>query len=97
MGIGGGGNKLRKLQFLIGEALDQRCDTFITTGARQSNHARLSAAGAARAGLSCELVLTDTVARDDEAYRRNGNVLLGDLFGATVHRRSGNVDVLAVA
>lgn len=97
MGIGGGGNKLRKLEFLIGEAQDQGCDTFITTGARQSNHARLSAAAAPRAGLSCELVLTDTVARDDEAYRRNGNVLLDDLFGATVLRRSGDVDALTVA
>jgi L-cysteate sulfo-lyase len=97
MGIGGGGNKLRKLEFLIGDALDQGCDTFITTGARQSNHARLSAAAAARAGLSCELVLTDTVARDDEAYRRNGNVLLDELFGATVHRRPGDVDAFAVA
>jgi L-cysteate sulfo-lyase len=97
MGVGGGGNKLRKLEFLIGEALDQGCDTFITTGARQSNHARLSAAAAARAGLSCELVLTDTVACDDEAYRRNGNVLLDDLFGATVRRRPANVDALAVA
>ena len=97
MGIGGGGNKLRKLEFLIGEALAQGCDTFITTGARQSNHARLSAAAAARAGLACELVLTDTVARDDEAYRRNGNVLLDDLFGATVHRRPAGVDALAVA
>lgn len=97
MGIGGGGNKLRKLEFLIGEALDQGCDTFITTGARQSNHARLSAAAAARAGLSCELVLTDTVARDDEAYRRNGNVLLDDIFGAIVLRRSGDIDALAVA
>ncbi|TPG52018.1 D-cysteine desulfhydrase family protein [Sphingomonas glacialis] len=96
-GIGGGGNKLRKLEFLIGEALDQGCDTFITTGARQSNHARLSAAAAARAGLSCELVLTDTVTRDDEAYQRNGNVLLDDLFGATVRRRTADVDALAVA
>jgi L-cysteate sulfo-lyase len=97
MGIGGGGNKLRKLEFLIGEALNQGCDTFITTGARQSNHARLSAAASARAGLSCELVLTDTVARDDEAYRRNGNVLLDDLFGAICHRRPADVDALAVA
>lgn len=97
MGVGGGGNKLRKLEFLIGEALDQGCDTFITTGARQSNHARLSAAAAARAGLSCELVLTDTVARDDEAYLRNGNVLLDDLLGATVLRRPGDDDALAVA
>jgi L-cysteate sulfo-lyase len=95
--IGGGGNKLRKLEFLIGEALAQGCDTFITTGARQSNHARLSAAAAARAGLSCELVLTDTVERDDEAYRHNGNVLLDDLFGAVVLRRPGDDDALAVA
>jgi D-cysteine desulfhydrase len=63
MGVGGGGNKLRKLEFLIGDALAQGCDTFITTGARQSNHARLSAAATARAGIACELVLTDTVAR----------------------------------
>jgi L-cysteate sulfo-lyase len=97
MGIGGGGNKLRKLEFLIGEALEQGCDTFITTGARQSNHARLSAAAAARAGLACELVLTDIVARDDEAYQRNGNVLLDDLFGATVVRRPGGTDALSVA
>jgi L-cysteate sulfo-lyase len=97
MGLGGGGNKLRKLEFLVGEALDQGCDTFITTGARQSNHARLSAAAAARAGLACELVLTDTVARDDQAYRRNGNVLLDELFGAIVHRRSGGVDALEIA
>ncbi len=97
MGVGGGGNKLRKLEFLIGEALDQGCDTFITTGARQSNHARLTAAAAARAGLACELVLTDTVAREDEAYLRNGNVLLDDLFGATVVRRSGGTDALGCA
>lgn len=97
MGIGGAGNKLRKLEFLIGDALAQGCDTFITTGARQSNHARLSAAAAARAGLACELVLTDTVAREDEAYRRNGNVMLDDLFGATVIRRPGGVDALSVA
>lgn len=97
MGIGGGGNKLRKLEFLLGEALAQGCDTFITTGARQSNHARLSAAAAARAGLACELVLTDTVTRTDEAYLRNGNVLLDDLFGARVLRRPGGTDALSVA
>lgn len=97
MGLGGGGNKLRKLEFLLGEALAQACDTFITTGARQSNHARLSAAAAARAGLACELVLTDTVQREDEAYRRNGNVLLDDLFGAAIHRKPADTDALAAA
>jgi D-cysteine desulfhydrase len=96
-GIGGGGNKLRKLEFLIGEALAQGCDTFITTGARQSNHARLSAAAAAHAGLSCELVLTDTVPREDDTYRRNGNVLLDDIFGAIVHRLPAGADALGHA
>jgi D-cysteine desulfhydrase len=97
MGLGGGGNKLRKLEFLIGEALTQGCDTFVTTGARQSNHARLSAAASARAGLACELVLTDTVARQDYAYVRNGNVLLDDLFGAVVHRLPRGADALRFA
>lgn len=97
MGVGGGGNKLRKLEFLLGEALAADCDTFITTGARQSNHARLSAAASGRAGLACELVLTDTVARDDEAYLHNGNVLLDDLFGARVHRLPRGADAMAFA
>jgi D-cysteine desulfhydrase len=86
MGVGGGGNKLRKLEFLIGEAIAQGCDTFITTGGLQSNHARQSAAAAARAGLACELMLSDVVPRHDEAYRTNGNLLLDDLFGATQAR-----------
>jgi L-cysteate sulfo-lyase len=97
MGLGGGGNKLRKLEYLLGEALAQGCDTFLTTGARQSNHARLSAAASARAGMACELVLTDTVPRNDETYRRNGNVLLDDLFDATVHRHPAGTDALAAA
>ncbi|WP_296611956.1 D-cysteine desulfhydrase family protein [Sphingomonas sp.] len=97
MGVGGGGNKLRKLEFLIGEATAQGCDTFITTGGLQSNHARQSAAAAARAGLSCELMLSDVVPRHDPAYRTNGNLLLDDLFGATVHRLPGDVDALAAA
>lgn len=96
-GIGGGGNKLRKLEFLLGEALAQGCDTFITTGAVQSNHARLSAAAAARTGLACELMLRRAVARDDEDYRRNGNILLDNLFGATVHELPGDADGLAAA
>jgi L-cysteate sulfo-lyase len=97
MGLGGGGNKIRKLEFLMGEALFAQCDTFITTGGIQSNHARLSAAAAARAGLSCELVLTHLVPRDDEEYRRNGNVMLDGLLGATVHELPGTANALAFA
>jgi L-cysteate sulfo-lyase len=97
MGIGGGGNKLRKLEFLLGVALAQGCDTFVAIGGIQSNHARLSAAAAARAGLACELVLTRMVPRDDEEYRRNGNLLLDGLFGATIHEPPGDADALAFA
>jgi L-cysteate sulfo-lyase len=85
MGLGGGGNKLRKLEFLLGEAVSNGCDTVITTGGMQSNHARLSAAAAAHVGLACELVLTEIVPRSDEAYRRNGNMLLYGIFGAKLH------------
>lgn len=97
MGVGGGGNKLRKLEFLIGEAVARGCDTFLTTGARQSNHARLSAAASAHAGLACELILTDTVERFDDSYLSNGNVLLDELFGATVHRLPRGADAFRFA
>ncbi len=91
-GIGGGGNKLRKLEFLLGDAIAQGCDTFVTTGGLQSNHCRLSAAAAARMGLACELVLADVVPRHDADYRGNGNLLLEAIFGATVHRVPGDAD-----
>ena len=97
MGLGGGGNKLRKLEFLLGEALSQGCDTFITTGGMQSNHARLSAASAAHAGLACELVLTEMVPRSDEAYRHNGNMLLHGIFGAKIHLLAGTENALEFA
>lgn len=91
-GIGGGGNKLRKLEFLLGDAIAQGCDTFVTTGGLQSNHCRLSAAASARMGLACELVLADVVPRHDADYRGNGNLLLDAIFGATVHRVPGDAD-----
>ncbi len=96
-GIGGGGNKLRKLEFLLGEAIAQGCDTFVTTGGLQSNHARLSTAASARMGLACELVLADVVPRHDADYRGNGNLLLDAIFGATIHRVPGDTDPLACA
>ncbi|MGF6778252.1 D-cysteine desulfhydrase family protein [Paraburkholderia sp. GAS334] len=98
MGLGGGGgNKLRKLEFLLGEALAQGADTIMTVGARQSNHARLTAAAAAKAGLACELVLTRAVPRYDDDYIHNGNVLLDALLGARVHDLPGSADAMAFA
>jgi len=97
MPLGGGGNKLRKLEFLVGRALADGADTLITMGGLQSNHARLTAAAAARAGLACELMLARPVPRDDADYERNGNVLLDGIFGAKVHDFHGAVDTLALA
>lgn len=63
--VGGGGNKLRKLEFHLGEALKNGVDTLITVGGIQSNHARLTAAVCARLGLECELILSRAVPRAD--------------------------------
>ena len=82
--LGGGGNKLRKLEHLLGDALKQGADTVITPGALQSNHARLTAAAASRCGLRCILVLTDSVAGRSEVYRKVGNFLLYQIFGAEI-------------
>ncbi|MHA7776043.1 D-cysteine desulfhydrase family protein [Roseibium sp. M-1] len=86
--LGGGGNKLRKLEYLLGDALSQRADTLIATGGRQSNFARLAAAAAARNGLSCELVLANMVEISDPDYVHGGNVLLDQIFGARIHELS---------
>ncbi|PWV36349.1 MAG: 1-aminocyclopropane-1-carboxylate deaminase [Desulfurococcaceae archaeon] len=74
-----GGNKVRKLEFILGDALRKGCDTLITTGAVHSNHARLTAAAARKAGLDAYLVLTPPGLRDPK-----GNLLLDRLFGAKV-------------
>src|SRR5258707_1177330 len=83
-GLATGGNKTRKLEFLVADALAQGADTLITLGALQSNHARQTAAAAAKLGLKCVLVLEERVSQATDAYRHNGNVLLDRLLGATV-------------
>jgi len=85
-GLATGGNKTRKLEFLLGDALQQGCDTLVTVGGLQSNHARQTAAAAARAGLQCELLLQEIADTPDGSYDYNGNLLLDMLFGARVHR-----------
>lgn len=95
--IGGGGNKLRKLEFILGEAIAAGADTILTFGGRQSNHARQTAAAAAKAGLACELFLSRVVPRDDTDYVWNGNVLLDALFGAKVHDLPADADAKAFA
>ena len=79
-GLAFGGNKTRKLEYLIAEAIKQGATTVITAGAAQSNHCRQTAAAAARAGLKCELVLGGT-----QPDIPDGNLLLDDLLGAKFH------------
>jgi D-cysteine desulfhydrase family pyridoxal phosphate-dependent enzyme len=78
-GLAFGGNKTRKLEFLVAEAREQDAKTLITGGAIQSNHCRQTAAAAARFGFKCILVLTG-----NESQRASGNLLLDQLFGAEI-------------
>jgi L-cysteate sulfo-lyase len=94
-GLSSGGNKTRKLEFLMGEALAMGCDTVITQGATQSNHARQTAAAAAKLGLECHILLEDRTGFDSREYTLNGNVLLDRLHGAQVSKRASGVDMNA--
>ncbi|HFC11525.1 MAG TPA: pyridoxal-phosphate dependent enzyme, partial [Anaerolineae bacterium] len=80
LGLAGGGNKTRKLEFLVADALAQGADTLITVGAVQSNHCRLTLAAAVKEGMRCQLVLEERVPNsyDPEA---NGNNFLYRLLG----------------
>ena len=94
-GLGTGGNKTRKLEFLLGEALARGADTLVTQGAVQTNHGRQTAAAAARLGLRCVILLEHRVQTDDPDYLRNGNVLLDRLFGAELRELPAGTDMNA--
>lgn len=83
--LGAGGNKVRKLEFIMKEVISQGCDVVITDGALQSNTASLLAAASAKLDLQCKLVLKRRVPRKDLAYEKSGNVLLDRLLGANLH------------
>lgn len=94
-GLSSGGNKTRKLEFLMGDALAKGADTIITQGAIQSNHARQTAAAAARLGLECHLLLEDRTGNNSPDYTLNGNVLLDRLHGASLSKRPSGADMNA--
>ena len=94
-GLSTGGNKTRKLEFLMAEAELQEADVVITQGATQSNHARQTAAFAAKLGIQCHLLLEDRTGSDNANYKNNGNVLLDHLHGATTETRPGGLDMNA--
>ena len=94
-GLSTGGNKTRKLEFLMAEAQARKADVVITQGATQSNHARQTAAAASRLGMRCHILLEDRTGSTDPNYTGNGNVLLDHLHGATVEHRPGGSDMQA--
>jgi L-cysteate sulfo-lyase len=94
-GLSTGGNKTRKLEFLMAEAQALGADVVITQGATQSNHARQTVAAAARLGMHCHILLEDRTGSTDPSYTDNGNVLLDRLHGATVERRAGGSNMQA--
>ena len=91
-GLATGGNKTRKLEYSMGEALANGADTIITVGAVQSNHVRQTAAAACKLGLKCEVLLEHRVADPSELYRNSGNVLLDRIFGANLREYAKGTD-----
>ncbi len=96
-GLATGGNKTRKLEFLVGEAVRENADMLITQGAVQSNHVRQTAAAAAKVGMKCHVLLERRVPDRDASYEATGNVLLDTLFGATHEFRPAGLDMNAEA
>lgn len=84
-GLATGGNKTRKLEFLVGAALQEGADTLLTHGAVQSNHVRQTAAAAALADMRCEALLENRVSDAPPDYATSGNVFLDELFDARLH------------
>lgn len=84
-GLEGGGNKTRKLEYLVGDALDNGADMLVTVGAIQSNHTRQTAAAAARHNLRCALLHFAWTEDAGPSYRQTGNILLSSLMGADLY------------
>jgi len=94
-GLSTGGNKTRKLEFLMAEAEAQGAEMVMTQGATQSNHARQTAAIAAKMGMKCHILLEDRTGSNDASYNASGNVLLDHLHGATTEKRAAGGDMNA--
>ncbi len=84
-GLEGGGNKTRKLEFLVGDAIEKGYDMLFTVGAIQSNHTRQTAAAAAKAGLKCALLHCAWTKDAGPLYRETGNILLSSMMGAELY------------
>lgn len=92
-GLSSGGNKTRKLEFLMADAVDQKANVIITQGATQSNHARQTSAIAGKLNMACHILLESRTGFEDDAYNLNGNVMLNQLHGATISTRPAGTDM----
>lgn len=92
-GLATGGNKTRKLEYLVADALAQGADMLVTQGATQSNHVRQTAAAACVTGLDCYALLEERVTNMGPDYARTGNVLLDDMLGCKYEFRAGGLDM----
>ena len=88
-----GGNKIRKLEYLVPEAIRQNCDTLVTIGGVQSNHTRQVAAVAAKLGMKCRLVQESWVPVTDAVYDRVGNILMSRVMGAEIELVDEGFDI----
>jgi len=96
-GLATGGNKTRKLEFLVADAIKQGADTLVTQGATQSNHVRQTAAAARRVGMDCHALLERRVTNMGDGYETAGNVLLDDMLRCEYHFRPEGLDMNAEA
>ena len=92
-----GGNKVRKLEWLIGEAREQGAEHIVTQGAVQSNHVRQTAAVARKFGMKCTALLEHRIETNDRDYLASGNVLLDKLFDCAIEYRPSGLDMNAEA
>lgn len=92
-GLAFGGNKIRKLEYLVPDAIAQGCDTLVTIGGVQSNHTRQVAAVAAKLGMKCRLVQESWVPFNDAVYDRVGNILMSRVMGAEIELVDAGFDI----
>lgn len=92
-GLAYGGNKLRKLEYIVPHAIAANADTLVTIGGVQSNHTRLVAAVAAKIGMKCRLVQESWVPHEDAVYDRVGNIMLSRIMGADVRLVDEGFDI----
>jgi L-cysteate sulfo-lyase len=92
-GLATGGNKVRKLEFLMADALEKKAELVVTIGAVQSNHARQTAAAATLLGVKCLIILEHRIDNPPEEYLNSGNVFLDKIFGAKIEHCPKDRDV----